>query len=371
MTLSMIGCSSTKTEESNKSSSESYVTRTITDLAGRKVKIKEEVESVIALPWPWASIVYAIDGKADRIASFAETAKASYEECMFKVLAPELENADTRYIDDKGSATTFGTINMEELAKLNPDVVLIYDTQIEMVETFEAAGIPVVVLKYGTQELANEGIKLLGEILNQEERAEKIIKYQEETISRISKISESIPQDEKPTVMTLVNRQLSVDMNNFDNTLIASAGGKNINTENVKTTKTGKSANNNSVSMEQIMEWDPNIILLSNFDTLTPDDLYNNKIEGQDWSELSAVKNRRVYKIPQGIYRWCRPSTEANLMVEWLGKVTNPTYFEDYNMKEEISNYYKEIFDYNLSEKELDFILNTDINTNIKNVMGE
>ena len=37
------------------------------------------------------------------------------------------------------------------------------------------------------------------------------------------------------------------------------------------------------VTMEQIIKWNPDIIILSNFDKILPEDIYNNKFEGQDW----------------------------------------------------------------------------------------
>ena len=65
------------------------------------------------------------------------------------------------------------------------------------------------------------------------------------------------------------------------------------------------------VSMEEIMTWDPDIIILSNFDSITPDDIYQDKLEGQNWSNIKAVKTHRVYKAPMGIYRWDAPNVET------------------------------------------------------------
>lgn len=58
------------------------------------------------------------------------------------------------------------------------------------------------------------------------------------------------------------------------------------------------------------MAWDPDIIYLTTFSPAMPEDLYNNTIEGFDFSQLSAVKNQQVYKVPLGSYRWYAPSCE-------------------------------------------------------------
>ena len=52
------------------------------------------------------------------------------------------------------------------------------------------------------------------------------------------------------------------------------------------------------VSMEEIMTWDPDIIILSNFDSIRPDDIYQDKLEGQNWSNIKAVKVSTEVKQP-------------------------------------------------------------------------
>ena len=75
------------------------------------------------------------------------------------------------------------------------------------------------------------------------------------------------------------------------------------------------------VNVEQIMAWDPEVILLNGFEgDLTVDDVYDNPM----LAGVSAVKNRRVYKIPLGGYRWDPPNQESPLMWEWLSMVLHP-----------------------------------------------
>lgn len=60
--------------------------------------------------------------------------------------------------------------------------------------------------------------------------------------------------------------------------------------------------------MEQIYAWNPDIIFITNFTETQPADLLENKVDGQDWSQVKAVQEGKVYKIPLGIYRWFPPS---------------------------------------------------------------
>ena len=63
----------------------------------------------------------------------------------------------------------------------------------------------------------------------------------------------------------------------------------------------------NAVTIEQVLTWNPQMILLGNFDTAVPSDIYDDP----RWQGVDAVRNRRVYKVPLGGYRWDPPSQES------------------------------------------------------------
>ena len=113
-----------------------------------------------------------------------------------------------------------------------------------------------------------------------------------------------------------------------------------------------------NVNMEQIYQWNPDIIYIGNFTSMQPSDIVENKLEGQDWSVLDAVAKGQVYKIPIGGYRWDPPGVETPLMVKWLAKIQHPQLFEDLDMRKEVSDFYKEVYGFELTEAMLDEILN-------------
>lgn len=116
-------------------------------------------------------------------------------------------------------------------------------------------------------------------------------------------------------------------------------------------------------SMETILEYDPEIIFISNFDDVTPEDFYENKLEGQDWSNVSAVKNHKVYKVPCGLYRWAPPNAfEKPLYMKWTASIVQPEIFSDYDIRTEISDFYKDYYGYELSDEQLDSLLRLDLN---------
>lgn len=360
------GCSS-KTEEPQGSAAESSEneaeaasgTRTITDLEGREVTIPENVESVIAIPWPWTSIVFAVDGTDEHIASMSATAMKSYEKCMFKTLAPDLADKDTSYIED-GTGGAFGTVNFEEMANIDPDLVLMYKAQMDTIPSYDAIDVPVAVVNYGTLEQVHEGIKLLGEIFHKEDRAAQIIAYHEDTEAKVAELTADCADADKPSVLYLYNSTLMTQPIGFPGWMIEQAGGVNA----AKDVQVASDATNNfaTLDMETIYAMDPDIIIMSNFDPFTPEDIYSNTLAGADWSQLKAVKNHQVYKIPMGIYRWSQPNVEAHLFLEWLGKIVQPEAFADVDLKADTVEFYKTMFNYDLSDAELDQIYKTELN---------
>ena len=279
-------------------------TKVVTDLTGTEVKMKENVERIAIVPIPWASIVYAVDSNDKKIVGIHPSAKKSYENSMFKVLAPDLANVNSTFVDNNFN------INFEEIAKIKPDVVIIWDYQPEVAKKLKELGIPSVSIKYGTLQDIQNGINLVGQIINKPEQAEALITYHKNSEAYFNQKNASALQN-KPKVLYLQNKNLSVAGNESVNQLMISmTGGENA----AKDTKGSWT----KVSMEEVMKWNPDIIILSNFDSITPDDIYQDKLEGQNWSNINAVKNHQVYKAPMGIYRWDAPNVETPLMMKWM-----------------------------------------------------
>ena len=96
---------------------------------------------------------------------------------------------------------------------------------------------------------------------------------------------------------------------------------------------------------------------MSAFDESTPADVYADA----QLANVSAVKNKRVYKNPLGVYRWQVPCAESPLYWNWYASVLHPDEYEvDLRsmMKEEISF----LYNYDLTEEQIDKILRMDVN---------
>ncbi|WP_373840220.1 ABC transporter substrate-binding protein [Methanospirillum sp.] len=249
--------------------------------------------------------------------------------------------------------------NVEEILKLEPDVVFQWAQYgEELYKPLEDAGIPVICLKYGTQEDLETWIKLFGEVLDRQEQADKLITYQQGMNAKIKEKTENIAEEDKPRVLSLpYGDQLTVSgSGTYNDYYFGLTGAKNVASE--------VPGSSTQVSMEQIINWDPEIIYIGNFDDLTPQDIFENRIEGQDWAGIDAVKNGRVYKVPLGGYRWDPPNQESPLMWEWLMEIHHPELF-DFNLRDDMKKFYITYYDYSLSDEEIEEILFTNLNNAI------
>lgn len=258
-----------------------------------------------------------------------------------------MANVNAEYI-----GTDF-SINIEEIVKLKPDVMIVWSTQESEIGKLEALGVPVVALSNGADsdiEQMRANMRIIGQVLDKEEQAEKLISYNTEVEKYFQSKANQINQSNKPKVLYMRDSTLKVAASkSFNQKMIELAGG--INAAN------DVSGSWTQVSMEEILKWNPDIIYLSNFDKFTPADLYENKIEGQDWSNVSAVRNKKVYKTPLGIYRWDAPNAETPLFLKWIGQKQQPAVFSDYNLENDLKSFYKEFFHYDLSQEDINLIL--------------
>ena len=105
------------------------------------------------------------------------------------------------------------------------------------------------------------------------------------------------------------------------------------------------------LDVEQVLRWDPEVILLGNFDQAMPQDIYSDPV----WQNVSAVRSRRVYKVPLGGYRWDPPGQESPLMWLWLSDIAFPQARS--GLRGKVTEYFRFLYNHEPTAAELDKIL--------------
>ena len=344
--------SMTSTSENESSSKEEAKgTRIIKDQLGFDVELPpaKDIKRIAIhklLPLPSVYAVYK-GGNVDGLISMPPDSLNAAKNSILAKYAPDILNVSIDYY--KG-----GELNMEELLKLKPDVVF-YAGGEEERQQFVNAGIPAVgfstVTPNGpnTIETLNAWISLMEQVFEEGSKVTGITEYAKEAQDEINKRLADIPEEQRKKVLMIGHySSTNFTLGGFSDYWISVTGGINV----------GKGTQGN-VNMEQVYSWAPDIMFISTLSDFFPEDFYNNTtVEGADWSGVPAVINKQVYKFPLGMHRWWPPSTDAPLSLWWIAKTTYPEKFEDINMDEKIKEYYKKFYGMDLTDEDVNSILN-------------
>ena len=323
-------------------------TVTIVDHADREVKVPEKIDKIAVCDiYPLPSVLAVFFDSADKIVGMPEPSMTAAKNGLLGKLYPEILDAETGYIDGTN-------VNMEELAKLEPDVVFYSASSTELGDQLADAGFNAVAISvnrwdYNCIETLDNWIALLSQMFPESDKTKVVQQKSHEIYDLVQERVKSLSDDQRKDVFFLFQYS--------DTTLLTS--GKQffgqwwadvIGARNVAEELT----NDNSVpvSMEQIYDWDPDMIFITNFNPYFPDDLYNNTVEGYDWSPVSAVADRNVYKMPLGMYRSYTPGADCPVTLLWMAKTAYPSQFQDIDVISEAKDYYKEVFGIELTDEQ-------------------
>ncbi len=321
---------------------------TLVDQNGDTVTIPANVERVVLTALPLPSIFALTGADPDMIVGMHPGSKSAIANSVMNDMYPGLADRETGFIE--------GTdINIEELFMLQPDLVIYWGAYSNQRKMLQEAGIPAIGV--GTQGggdallTLETWLELMGTALDRSSETGRVIEYGRAAQAEIDEVLQGLDDSDKPSTMILFNHDSKTIVvpgeGHYGNWWINTTGGRNV-SEEVKVTA--------QVDMEQIYQWNPEILFISSFSATMPEDILENSIPGQDWSQVEAVKRGQVYKIPLGVYRWYPPSGDAPLMLKWMALHQHPDLF-DYDMLEEITSFYKEFYGYDLSEDQAMSIL--------------
>lgn len=327
----------------------------VVDIKGNKVEVPKDIKKLAVVPMPWAYVVYAFDGNSDRLAAIHPGTKGAYKGKFLETKDKHFGKVDTSLINQNFS------VNMEGLANAGVEACLMWQYQEQDAKKLNSIGVKTILIYNDTVDSLKKSFTIVGKLLNKEEKAKELIAYYDEAYNSIVKHKDEVEKAQKPTVLFLRNAQLRLQGNdNFMHEALKIGGAHN------PMEQTALDSNNKNISMEQVYKMNPDIILLSNFDKFVPDDLYNNKIAGQDWSTVKAVKEKRVYKVPLGIYRWDAPGVETPLMMRWIAHTMQPEIFKDVKIKKETKDFFKKFLNMDLTDADLAQIFADEANKNSK-----
>ncbi len=316
--------------------------RIVTDAIGRQVEIPEKVERIACL-YAFAGHVTVLLGEEEKIVAVVEGLK---RDKLLTSFFPSILEKDVPFTD--------GTINVEELARLDPDVVFIRRSTIENqaeMSKLEAFDIPAIVIDSNTIAEQRKSAQVIAEVCGGQakNKAEIYDDIYQRAIDTAESKAYRIDPEEKVSVYHSVNEATRTDMSGtLSAEWTALVGVENVSADKELSAFEGKMY----AGLEQIYTWDPEIIICNE------PGVRDYMLNDEKWSELAAVTQKRVYQMPIAISRWGHPgSMETPLAIYWLGKLAYPELYSDIDLEKETRDFYKAFFNYELDDSEIASIL--------------
>ena len=325
-------------------------TKTITDMYGRQVTVPTTINRVLTTSPVEMELVYLI--APDKLAGLVFTFNGD------PPLAPE------KYTSLPVIGGWYGTQtgNYETFIAAEPDIIL-EGTETNIKERQEKFGsIPVVGI-YAGSSLSNMSddsltkyeseIRYLGELLGVQENAESLITYYKDAMNYVDKIVSGIPDSARVKVYYAEGKDglLTDPVGSAHTRLLAFCGGENV-ADVILKPGMGQA----ETSMEQIILWDPDMIIIGRSSQAA---LYQTVMTDAKWNQLRAVKNEQVSLRPDNPLSWFDgpPGPCQIVGMYWMVNKLYPDKTADLDLKAKVKEFYTKFFHYGLTDDEISRLL--------------
>jgi iron complex transport system substrate-binding protein len=316
-------------------------TRAVTDSAGRRAEIPARVERVYAAGGPASIFLYTLAPEK----MLGWNRPVSPEERAF---------VPARFADlpTLGRLTGRGnTANVEVVLAARPDLIFDYGS---LTATFRSladrmqqqTGVPYLLFD-GSLSAIPAVYALVGDVLGAGDRGRELGRYAERLLAETDRRVARVPAGKRPSVYyargpkgleTAARGSINVES-------LERLGVRNV------AEKLG-SAGVAVVSPEQVLAWDPEIIVAI-------DPAFVASVRGDAlWKNVRAIREGRVYLVPQAPFPWVDfpPSVNRLIGLKWLGRIFYPEQFPE-DLRQETRAFYTLFYHQAPTEAQLDVLL--------------
>ena len=311
--------------------------RDVKDVTGDVVKVPAKVEKIATLWYANNQIILMLGG-ADKIVATTDLIKNNK---WFAHVYPRISSIP--------NGVNGKDLQVEELIKLSPDIVIAADKKNK--EELTKNGFTVLYPSFTNHADMKKSVSIMAEVIGGEapKIAEKFNEYFDSNLKKVLSKTDKIAAPDRPKVLHIADGKnlFKVDgTNTIIDEWIRVAGGQNV---------VQKAGNMLEINAEEIPNMNPDVIIIGR--AKAPEILkkiYENPI----YADTNAVKNKRVYVNPTGVFSWDRYGAEGALQILWAAKILHPEIFKDIDIAAETKKFYKKFLHYKLSDDEVNYILN-------------
>lgn len=319
-------------------------TRVFVDDAGREVVLAEDIERVVVTGPLGQIAVFAI--APDRLVGLCSAWDAAAKPYI------DEEKYDLPVIGQIYGGK--GNVNLEELIAANPQVVIdVGEPRGDIVQDLNdlqaQTGLPFVHISAYIDRL-DETYARLGELLGMQEEGKILSDYCAETYAKVKALADRTEKKRLAYVVGEVGLCV-IARDSYHSTVIDMLSDNVAVLESPSSKGTG-----NEVDLEQILNWNPDVILFSQYDEL------ETVAEDPIWQAVNAIAANTYYEVPVGPYNWMGfpPGVQRLLGMLWMGKVVYPDE-ADWDMYEETARYFDLFYHSTLAREQYDALMENSI----------
>lgn len=299
-----------------------------TDMMGHTVTVPRRVVRIATISATATQLVFAV-GAQDQlvVASFGSAVKGKAMAAIY----PRMTQ-----VPEAGSQTA---ANIETLLAARPDIVLTEEGP--ALEQMKAVGLPAYAFSAEQPGQLYDAIKRMGALTGHVAEATASLNLLTTKLNMVADAVGAVDPAKRLKVYVAgssIFRTFGGDF--FQTFMVRNAGGVSVSEQ-----LTGGKID---VSPEQVLVWNPDVIILTSYtkDTLS-DVLANPKLQN-----VTAVLNHRVYVMPKYIVSWDMPVPESFLGTMWLAQKLYPDQVR-FDMSTEIAQFYQQFYKYTVPAADL------------------
>lgn len=337
--------------------------KTVTDMRGAEVKIPDDPQRVVAISRSLIDTTMYIFGVEDRIVGgsiYQEPIKKgtyvwngtdyTVNTWIGKILNPELDHLT----NVGGFGGPYGPPNVETIASLNPDLVILRDLGEQEENTgrfldhLDSAGIPVVVLKYPScyehpsVDTIYEEIRVLGAVFGKEDQAEEIVETIRSRVTSICDRTRDIPPAKQKRVLYFGAPTYAKDKGGAGYAFGSGTTEVGMMEDVVHVRSAYTESGKNMISAEQLLALDPDVIILSTWSGYHPPRQLYEDTQYDTIQDLRALKEGEVYALAATPCKSERLEFPINMMI--MAKAVYPDRCADVDLETWIREYIVELY---------------------------
>ncbi len=311
-------------------------TREVVDSDGKSVVVPYEVTRVAPVIPAFAQVTEMLTRGGGKIVAYPIQGVGDY----FKRVFPDIV---------AGNPSRYASDSVEDLIASGAQVVygpmtLLSDDQRAQLDK---AGIAVVAVNgiYTVDQMCRSFLTI-GRILGEAEtaRAEEFVRYYRGNMDEAARRTAHLAEKDRVRMLVVSiggGTFSTINRGDIGHEYLIAAGGINVAADYLAGSRQAL-----VVDPELIVTWDPQFIMATSRNAR--DELLNSP----GLADVRAVRDKKIFICPYGIFQWSVRSGEGAMLPLWLGTVMYPDLFADVDMKKVVRDFFRDFYNYSTTPEE-------------------